>query len=79
MADEVLVERLKHYEALLQEKGVDSSQTAPSSVIEHRPKSSHSELSETQWHHPAASGPQATIFEPKLLQGPNGNTKFVDK
>ena len=75
-------ERLKRYEALLQEKGIDPNQVTGTSKAEHRRKSNRTEVLETVWdlRIPAStvSEPQATIFKPQLLHGQRG-TKLVDK
>ena len=80
--DELVDERLKRYEALLQEKGIDLNQVTSTSEAEHHRENSSSGAPETVWQLPKAasnaSGPQTTIFEPQLLHGQTG-TKFVDK
>jgi hypothetical protein len=72
--DELVHERLKLYEALLQEKGIDPNQVASSSEAEHHRKSSRSDVPESAWKLP----PQATIFKPQLLHG-QGGTELVEK
>jgi hypothetical protein len=74
--DKTVEERLKCYEALLREKGIDPNQVTGASEPEHRPKitESRSEGPEAQWILPL----QSTIFKPRLLQGQEG-TELVDK
>jgi hypothetical protein len=74
VTDELVEERLKRYEALLQEKGIDPNEVASTSEAEHHSKSSCSEVPETAWRLP----PQATIFKPQLRHGQRG-TELVDK
>ena len=82
MRDDLVDERLKRYEALLEEKGIDPNQVTGTPEPEHHRKSGRSEVSETVWPLPppasTISGPQATIFQPRLLHGQRG-TKLVDK
>lgn len=61
--DEVVLEKLKRYEALLREKGVDPEQAPGSSASE-----SQGEVARQK----------ETVFQPQLLQGRKG-TKLVDK
>lgn len=80
---EALEERLKRYEALLQEKGIDPNQTTATSEAVQR-KSTRDCLGAQegvrQLPTPAliASASPATIFKPQLLHG-QGGTKLVDK
>ena len=75
-------ERLKRYEALLQEKGIDPSQVSGASEAAQHDESSRSEEHYTVWQLPtpalSISGPQTTMFKPQLLHGQKG-TKLVDK
>ena len=63
-------ERLRRYESLLQENGID-----PNRVID-------SSEAETVWQLPSpasiVSGPQETLFKPRLLHGQRG-TELLDK
>jgi len=74
--------RLKHYEALLREKGIDPCQVTGASEAELHSKRCRSEVPETVRRllipASAVSEPQATIFKPQLLHGQRG-TKLVDK
>lgn len=80
--DALVDERLKRYEALLREKGIDPNQVNGTSEAEYHRDSSRSEVPETVWQLPTppstVSGPQATIFKPQLLRGQRG-TEYVDK
>ena len=78
-------ERLKHYEAILKKKGIDLYQAAGASEADDARKSGPPEESKTVWQMPTpasdasgASGSQATIFDPRLVQGKSG-TKLADK
>ena len=78
--NELLDERLKRYEVLLQEKGIDRNQSIDASQVQHS-KSSRSGVPQHIWRLPTASTdpePQETLFKPLLLHGQRG-TKFVDK
>ncbi|KAL9086391.1 MAG: hypothetical protein Q9165_007177 [Trypethelium subeluteriae] len=81
LKDVLVDERLKRYEALLREKGIDPNQVTRTSEPKLYPKSSRSEVPETVWQLPApvstVSGPQTTIFKPQLLHGQRG-TELVD-
>jgi len=72
--DQLVDERLKRYEALLREKGIDPNQVIGSSEAEHHRTSSRSEAPNPVWRTP----PQAKIFKPQLLHGQRG-TKLMDK
>lgn len=72
--DKLVDERLKRYEAILQEKGIDPNQVTGTLEVVHHRTSSRSEAPETAWTLP----PQATIFKPQLLHGQRG-TELVDK
>ena len=80
--NELVEERLKHYEAILQKRGIDPYQIAGPAEAEHLRETGLPEKSETVWEMPTsastASGPQATIFNARLVQGQKGN-KFLDK
>jgi len=67
-------ERLKLYEALLREKGIDPSQVIGTSEAEHHRATSRSEAPRSVLRLP----PQAKIFKPQLLHGQRG-TELVDK
>ncbi|KAH8649816.1 hypothetical protein BX600DRAFT_502204 [Xylariales sp. PMI_506] len=73
--DELMAARLKHYEALLQEKGIDPNQVNH----EHEPETHHDSIqAEILESLPltsiasAAPVPHATHFEPQILQSPAG-------
>jgi hypothetical protein len=72
--DELVDERLKRYEALLQQNGIDPNQVTSTPEAEHHLGSSRSEVPEAVWKLPE----QATIFEPQLRHGQRG-TELVDK
>ncbi|KAI4183953.1 MAG: hypothetical protein L6R41_005064 [Letrouitia leprolyta] len=78
---ELMEERLKNYEALLREKGIDLDHVDDRSVNERQSESGRSNPSGTVWQMPTppstVSGPQGTLFKPMILQGPEG-TKLVD-
>ena len=79
--NELLDERLKCYEVLLQEKGIDRNQSIDASQAEQHGKSSRSAVPQQIWQLPTAATdpePQETLFKPLLLHGQKG-TKFVDK
>jgi hypothetical protein len=65
-------ERLKRYEALLREKGIDLDQGPGTLDGEHT--SSRAEDPDRAWKLPI----QSTVFKPQLIQG-QGSTGFVDK
>lgn len=71
-------ERLKRYEALLREKGIDPDQVIDpkqgASTSDFERTRNPSEDSDRAWQLPI----QSTVFKPQLLQG-QGNTEFVDK
>jgi hypothetical protein len=67
-------ERLKRYEALLKEKGINPDQVTSSSEAEHHRKNSRSEAPETVWRLTS----EATVFKPQLRHGQSG-TELVDK
>lgn len=74
-------ERLKRYEVLLQEKGIDPNQSTDNSQAQSRLESSRSRVPQYVWQLPTTSTdstPQETVFEPFLLQGERG-AKLVDK
>ena len=79
---DVVFERLKHYETLLREQGIDPDQTVSTLGAGQDHESNRSETSETVWQLPtpasSVSGPQTIIFSPQLLHGQKG-TKLVDK
>lgn len=72
--DPAVVERLKHYEALLREKGIDPHQgTATLNPISNG-TSTCPEVFEGNWK----LGPQAAVFKPRLVHGQKG-TELIDK
>ncbi len=75
-------ERLKHYEAILQKRGIDPYQAVGSIEADKPHKETALEGPETVWQMPTpastTSGPQTTIFNARLVQG-QGGTKFLDK
>ena len=72
MADDSLNERLKRYEDLLREKGIDPDQAVNGLENEHEPHDSRAKSHETVWQIPTpastVSGPQETIFKPRILR-----------
>lgn len=82
MKDKLVVERLKHYENLLRERGIDPNQVTTSPGAERQHQNARAEVHETvrQVLTPASTinDPQAITHKPKLLQGQQG-TKLVDK
>ena len=77
----MVYERLKRYEALLREKGVDPYQVTSPPEADSHPQNVHSETSEAVWQLPTpstVSEPRATVFKPELVLGQRG-TKLVDK
>ena len=82
MKDELVDERLRRYEALLREKGIDPNEATGTSEAEYHPTSNRSEVPGIVWQLPTRTStvlkPQATSFEPQLLHGQEG-TKLVDK
>lgn len=79
-------ERLKAYEALLQERGIDPSEvqiTSGASEAEVHPRESNrTVMAETVWHLPTRGSadlekPDETLFKPQLLHR-DGGTKLVD-
>jgi hypothetical protein len=73
--NELVEERLQHYEALLREKGID-----PGTIPEIRPRATSARPEIRKFPLPAPTRPeqQATVFKPQLLHG-HGGTKFVGK
>jgi hypothetical protein len=74
-------ERLKLYETLLRENGIDPDQITGTSKPETHRQRTQPKTSENVGQpltDPTASEPQATVFRPQLIQG-QGGTKFVDK
>jgi hypothetical protein len=73
-------ERLKRYEALLRERGIDPSQATSASETEPNRPESRSEVPETSRiaANSTASESQVANSEPKLLLG-MGGTKLVYK
>ena len=82
--DDVLTDRLKRYEALLQEQGIDPARLPDTLESEQRRTSSHSTLgrpdSAVQLPTPASvnSEPERSINKTQLLHV-QGQSKFVDK
>ncbi|KAF2092769.1 mitogen-activated protein kinase [Rhizodiscina lignyota] len=78
--NELFDERLKRYEVLLLEKGIDPNQVTDTSKSQNHDKSSSAGVPQYVWQFPTASTdstPQETVFKPLLLHGQQG-TKFVD-
>jgi hypothetical protein len=73
-------ERLKHYEALLQENGIDMHQMDSVSEIKASQPVNHQREPDSLWPAPniSVSEYRATSFKPQLLQGQSG-AKLVDK
>lgn len=75
-------ERLKHFETLLREKGIDPHQPVGPSDEDISHENRHSKAPVSVWQLPtpvsAVSGPQTTIFKPRLIHGQRG-TELVDK
>jgi hypothetical protein len=73
-------ERLKHYEALLQENGIDTHQMDSVSAIKAPQPVNHQREPDSLWPAPniSVSEYRATSFKPQLLQGQSG-AKLVDK
>ncbi|KFZ11464.1 hypothetical protein V501_04749 [Pseudogymnoascus sp. VKM F-4519 (FW-2642)] len=71
--EKLVLERLKRYEALLQEKGINPHQVAGGSEPETPSESNSLTESETVWRLPM----QATIFKPRLVHRQSG-TELVD-
>ncbi|KFZ24109.1 hypothetical protein V502_01417 [Pseudogymnoascus sp. VKM F-4520 (FW-2644)] len=71
--EKLVLERLKRYEALLQERGIDPNQVTGGSEPENPPESNNFEECETVWRLPM----QATIFKPRLVHRQSG-TELVD-
>ena len=81
---DILNDRLKRYEALLREQGIDPNELPDISEPERRPKPNHSEVAVPenglQPPTPASitSEPELSITKTQLLHG-QGRSKFVDK
>jgi hypothetical protein len=73
-------ERLKHYETLLQENGIDPHQVGSISAIKAPQPVNHQREPDSLWPAPniSVSEYRATYFKPQLLQGQSG-AKLVDK
>ncbi|KAE9364160.1 hypothetical protein N431DRAFT_388094 [Stipitochalara longipes BDJ] len=74
--DKLVDERLKRYEALLREKGIDPNQIADcseSASPHQNTRSQPEEVSETSWKLPM----QSAVFKPQLRHGQDG-TELVD-
>lgn len=72
--DSSVVARLKHYEALLREKGIDPQEGITSSDPVNQSANTPPEGLDSSWQ----LGPQAAIFKPRLVHGQRG-TELVDK
>lgn len=68
MKDELVDERLKRYEALLREKGIDPNQLTCTSEVEHHRRVHQSVVPETV----IKVQQQSTVFKPQLLHGQRG-------
>jgi hypothetical protein len=73
-------ERLKHYETLLQENGIDPHQVDSIPAIKAPQPVNHQREPDSLWPAPniSVSEYRATYFKPQLLQGQSG-AKLVDK
>ncbi|KFX98983.1 hypothetical protein V490_02004 [Pseudogymnoascus sp. VKM F-3557] len=71
--DKLVLERLKRFEALLKERGIDPNQVPGASEPEDSPESRNSVDHETVWRLPM----QASIFKPRLVHRQSG-TELVD-
>ena len=82
MKEDLLAERLKRCEALLQEKGIDLNQITGTIDTERHEPNGRSQVPEADLQLPTpattVSEPQSTSFRPKLLHGQRG-TELVDK
>lgn len=78
--DQILADRLKHYEALLQEQGIDPENLADTPDSESRRKLSPVVPKESQLQTPfsSESEPSQSIDEKQVVHG-QGRSKFVDK
>ena len=79
--NDLLDERLKRYEALLQEKGIDPNQFMDTSQAQNHRIINRSGVPQHVWKLSTASTdpkPQETVFRPLLLHGQQG-TKLVAK
>jgi hypothetical protein len=79
--DESVDERLKLYETLLRENGINPDQKTGTSIAELPGRISQPEVLGHSWTSPLDSinsDSQGTVFKPQLIQG-QGGTKFVDK
>ena len=81
--DQVLTDRLRHYEALLQEQGIDPSKLPDTPDSEPRSRSSYTVAmvpKEFQLQTPSSteSEPSQFIHKAQVVQG-QGRSKFVDK
>jgi hypothetical protein len=76
----MMVERLKHYEALLQERGIDPNQMKNTSEAERYGESSRPAPGTVPPLQTASTVPvpHAAHFKPQLLHGPTG-TRLADK
>lgn len=72
--DKRILSRLKRYETILREKGIDPNKISNIPEEEQEHESSHAEVAHTPW----TLSPEAKVFKPKLLHGQNG-TELVDK
>lgn len=75
--DALIEERLRLYETVLRERGIDPEQVAGIPKADIRPQNSPSESSQNARESTVdieISESQSTVFTPKLIQG----TKFVD-
>lgn len=81
--DQILTDRLRHYEALLQEQGIDPSKLPDTPDSEPRSRSSHTEVvaaKELQLQNFSFIGsePSQRINKTQVVHG-QGRSKFVDK
>lgn len=80
---EILTDRLKHYESLLQEQGIDTSRLPDPLQVKSRRRSGHAIAAspeETQLQTPASilSEPSQSIHKIQVVGG-QGRSKFVEK
>lgn len=80
---QILTDRLKHYEALLREKGVDPIELQHIPGSETRRRSKHTEVveaSDLQWDAapPVESESRQSVNRRRVIQG-EGCSKFIDK
>lgn len=83
---EILTDRLKQYQALLQEKGIDTAKLPDIPELQSRPKSgtpiatNAADTEELQLHTPTSiqSEPGGSVHKTQMVHG-QGRSKFVEK